>query len=228
MPSKLKYKITIDILMTITLIILMGYIFTMDLTHEIIGTIMIVLWIIHNILNWRWYKSILKTKNTLKKILITSLNILLLISIIGLIISSIILSSYVFSFLNIDKGINFARVLHMVSSYWCFILSALHLGLHVNTIINVINKNSNFFLNKKIKLIFKTLFLILSIFGIYAFYKHNLISYMFLRVQFVFFDFEQSLSSFLFDYVSMIILFSSIAYYLNLNTKKKTKEKINE
>ena len=37
---------------------------------------------------------------------------------------------YVFAFLNIHGGISLARLLHMASSYWGFVVMALHLGIH--------------------------------------------------------------------------------------------------
>ena len=40
------------------------------------------------------------------------------------------LSNHVFAFLNIRGGMSFARLLHMATSYWGFVLMALHLGLH--------------------------------------------------------------------------------------------------
>ena len=45
-----KFKIILDITMTIMFIILMGYYITGNTVHEILGTITFVLFIIHNIL----------------------------------------------------------------------------------------------------------------------------------------------------------------------------------
>ena len=42
--------------MTMTLMASMGYFITGDMPHEIIGTATIGLWIIHNVMNRKWYK----------------------------------------------------------------------------------------------------------------------------------------------------------------------------
>ena len=55
-----KFRIILDIIMTVLYIILMGYCITGNAVHEILGTITFVLFIIHNILNIKWYKSIFK------------------------------------------------------------------------------------------------------------------------------------------------------------------------
>ena len=222
MKAELKIKITVDIAMTIALILLMGYIITGDLAHEIIGTVMIILWIVHNILNRRWYSALMKGKYPLKRIINTVINLLLLLSVIGLIISSIILSTYVFSFLGIESGMGMARLLHMVSAYWCFVLSSLHLGLHWSRMINIMKSNMNVKPSKTRSVILHTVFISASCFGAYAFIKQQILLYMFLRTIFVFFDFEQSLFSFFFEYICMMILFASAAYYSSFLMNRKT------
>lgn len=55
MKTKMKIKILIDFLMTISLLFLMAYQITGQNLHEWLGAGMLVLFIIHNILNLKWY-----------------------------------------------------------------------------------------------------------------------------------------------------------------------------
>lgn len=57
-----KIRIILDIVMTCFFIVLMGYYATDNAVHEILGVITFVLFIIHNIINIKWYKSIFKGK----------------------------------------------------------------------------------------------------------------------------------------------------------------------
>lgn len=50
-----KLRIILDIVMTCLFIVLMGYYITENSIHEILGIITFVLFIIHNILNIKWY-----------------------------------------------------------------------------------------------------------------------------------------------------------------------------
>ncbi len=59
-----KFRIFIDVLMYIVFIVLMGHHITDNLIHEILGTILFVLFIIHHILNYKYYKTIFKGKYT--------------------------------------------------------------------------------------------------------------------------------------------------------------------
>ena len=145
----------------------------------------------------------------------TVINILLLLSASGLIISGIILSSYIFSFLGIDKGLAFARTLHMVSSYWYFVLSSLHLGLHWNRVINSINKYSGGKRSVIRTVMLNTAAISMSCFGIHVFIQQQIASYMFMRTFFVYFDFEKSPLLFFVEYLCMMVMFASASYYFS-------------
>ena len=62
-----KFRIVLDIVMTLLFIILMGYYVTDNTVHEILGTITFILFILHNILNIKWYKSIFKGKHNFQR-----------------------------------------------------------------------------------------------------------------------------------------------------------------
>lgn len=61
--------------------------------------------------------------------------------------------------------------------------------------------------------VLRGLALLFSGFGVYAFLKHNIADYLFLRSQFVFFDMEQPLAMFFVEYLAMMCLWACIAYY---------------
>ncbi|MDQ0899186.1 membrane-bound ClpP family serine protease [Paenibacillus sp. V4I7] len=55
-------KLVIDFMMLIFTIVAMAYSITGNRAHEIVGVFLFILFIVHNILNRRWYKAILKGK----------------------------------------------------------------------------------------------------------------------------------------------------------------------
>ena len=113
---KQNIKLMIDILMTVCLFVLMCYQYVGDKNHEIAGTIMFVLFLIHNVLNYKWYMNLQKGKYSLVRTLQIIINVLVFANMIGLMISGIILSRYVFVFLPVIGKVSFARNLHMVTS----------------------------------------------------------------------------------------------------------------
>ncbi len=130
------------------------------------------------------------------------------------------MSGYVFDFLNIHSGMIFARQLHMFSSYWGFILMSLHIGQHWNFCIGAVKRIINNKVNIVANRILKILVTCISVLGIYSFFEQNITDYLFLKTAFVFFDFDKQSAVFFWEYISMMVLFSTIAYYLNKRLQK--------
>ena len=128
MKPKAVFKILVDVLMTLALLFLMGYQFWGDVAHEWVGGGMFLLFIVHHILNKGWYQTLFGGKYVPVRIFQMIVDVLVFLSMIGLMVSGIMLSNRVFAFLNIHGGMSFARLLHMSASYWGFVLMALHLG----------------------------------------------------------------------------------------------------
>lgn len=209
-----KLTITVDIMMYIIFIILMGHHITENLIHEILGTTIFVLFIIHHILNYKYYKTIFKGKYTPKRRALLIIDLLLLISMICMIISAINISSDVFSFLNIETKI-WGRKIHMITTSWSFILMSIHVGLHLNPLINKMNKKLN-------KYIYYLLSVLIIIYGIYSFIKLNLISDMFLLNAFKYYDFNESPIIF---YLNVISVSIGVGLIVNIISNKRKKEK---
>ncbi len=87
----------INIAMPIIMITLMAYQLIGKAYHEYAGTALFIIFIIHNILNIKWYSKLFKGSYTPYRILSTIINILLLITMILLMISGIIMSEYTFA-----------------------------------------------------------------------------------------------------------------------------------
>ena len=207
---KNKIKIIIDIVMTFLFVILMGYYVTENEVHEILGTIAFVLFIIHHILNIKWYKSIFKGKHNFQRTFHMILNLLLFIAMVGMMVSGIMISADVFAFLDIPTTM-FGRRLHMLSTSWEFVLMAIHVGLHISALMNKINtkmKNSTF------EYVYYFVFVLLVGLGIYAFINLRVWEDMFLMNDFKFFDYEQSPILFYLKYLLVLIAIALVIYMI--------------
>lgn len=63
-------------------------------------------------------------------------------------------------------------------------------------------------------------------YGIYAFTRRDIGSYMLLKNQFVFFDFEEPLILFMLDYIAVMGLFVAVGHYMSEILKKLQKRKL--
>lgn len=133
---KKKSKLAVDILMTLTLLFLMGYQLWGETAHEWAGAFMLVLFLAHHVLNAAWHQNLFRGKYTRIRILTSAVDLVLFVVMICLMVSGITMSRHVFAFLPINGGMGTARLVHMAACYWGFVLMAFHLGLHWGMIVS--------------------------------------------------------------------------------------------
>ncbi len=226
MSRKVKVKIIVDTFMVILMMLLMSYSLIGENIHEGIGVGMFVLFVMHHILNAAWMKNLCKGRYTAYRILQTILVLMAFVVMAGSMISGVVLSRYAFSFLNVSGGASWARAMHMVCAYWGFAIISLHFGLHWGMIIGITKKAAG--IQSPIAIwAFRIMALLLAGYGVYAFARRQIGSYMFLKSQYVYFDFGEPLALFLLDYVAVMGMFVFIGHYLSAGAKRFVKQKRN-
>ena len=208
-----KLRMTIDIAMTVVLIGLMAYSLVGELTHEILGTAMILLFSVHHILNRRWFGALLKGKYRTFRICQTVLVFLMIVSVLASAVSGIVLSQHLYKFLNISKGASIARSVHMVCAYLNYILMSLHLGLHWNMMISAMSKSRERRNGTGVWILWVAAISI-SAYGAYAFIKRQIGEYLFLRTHFLFLDPTEPVIFFFMDYMAIMVLFVFLGHCL--------------
>lgn len=212
MKIKSKIKIITDIAMTVLLMFVMGYPFFGRKEHEWLGAAMFILFLLHHILNLQWHKNLFKGRYNAMRIISLVVDVLVFVTMIAQMVSGIIMSRYVFKFLNITSGMAVARKVHLMMAYWGFILMSFHIGLHLNMIIGMIKKNRK---NKSMSKPSFVIGLLIFGYGIYAFIKRDFYSNMFLKKEFVFFNYDESRLWFYLDYFAIMWLFIFVAYVIS-------------
>lgn len=222
MRAKRKFKIVIDIMMTAALPLLMAYQLIGEAVHEWLGICMFLLFVCHHLLNGHWHRNLLKGRYNRIRLIGTAVDILLFIIMISLAVSGVMMSKHIFVFLQIDDGAGIARIMHLLASYWGLVLMSVHIGLHWN-MISVMIKRAMQKEESTVKrrIISKITVAVICSYGIYAFVKRKLGTYLFLKSEFVFFDFREPLFLFLADYIAIMILFGFIGKQLGTHRQKK-------
>lgn len=218
MNKKVRAKIIVDLLMTAALLLLMPYEMIGEDFHEWVGVGMFFLFVTHHILNRKWTRNLLKGKYTPFRIAQTILVALILASMLGSMFSGIILSRHVFSFMEIRGGMAVARTIHMAAAYWGFVLMSLHLGFHWSMLMGVAHRR---FKGSSAagKWMARIIAAVIAGYGLYAFIKRDIGSYMLLQVHFVFFDYEEPVICFILDYAAAMGLLLFIGHYLGIALK---------
>lgn len=220
MKKKRILKIILDLLMTILLPLLMIQALAGEELHEWIGILMFTLFIMHHILNFNWYKNLLKGKYNAVRGIGTLVNTAILICMIFIAISGVLLSKYVFAFLEVSQGISFARAAHMICTHWLFVLTSTHLGMYLNVIKNYMEQSTKRKLGTVSSRVLKILFATITIYGVKVSIDTKLWQYMFYRAQFMFYNFSQTAFRVYLVYVSMMILFAVIGYFVSTKLRE--------
>lgn len=193
-----------DAALTILLLACMGCQFFGGMSHELLGTAMLALLILHHVLNRKWYGSLFKGRYGAVRALYTVLGLLLIVVTLALMYSGVVISRYVFGFLQIESGTALARRLHLACSYWGFILMSLHIGLHCGRAFAA--------MNRRIRCAALALWMLLSAYGIYAFISRGFADFLLFRSEFAFADGSEPAVYFYLDYLAVMSACAALSY----------------
>ena len=223
MKPKLILKISVDFSMTAVLLLLMAYSLVGEEAHEWLGVGIVALCVLHHILNVSWSKTLFKGKYTPYRIAQTTVVVLVTLAMLGSMISGILLSRTVFTFIGNRPLQAVAQTAHLLCAYWGFAVLSLHLGLHWG---NILNMAERLFKKKSAarKWTMRVVGWLVAGYGVYAFIKRNFAGYMFLQIHFVFFDLDEPLILYLLDYIAVMGAFVCAGHYLAKILKFKRSE----
>lgn len=211
-PGRTKGKMAVDILMTAVLLGLMTYSFIGEKAHERLGMAMVFLFILHLILNRSWFLGLGRGKYTPYRVFQTMITILIFSTMIGSMVSGILISQSLFSGWTQRNVYEAAAMAHLFCAYWGFILMSAHIGLHWRMIQGIMKSRMSKELPPVIQWILRIFAAGVVVYGAYAFFHNRYPSYLFLKTHFVMYDFDATLGSVLFDEITVMGLFLCLAY----------------
>lgn len=209
--SKKKQKMIVDTGMVVLLPMLMAYSLIGEVFHEIAGTLMMILTVIHLIQNRKWLAAIPRGRYAPKRVFQTVLDLMLIVLLVLQPLSGILMSRHLYTFIQIPGISSLMRQLHMVLAYWGFVLISLHAGTHL---IPAANKLRN--MPTTAKSATSAGVAVMCVYGVYAFLKRQIPAYMFMRSMFVFFDYSESRVRFFVDYLAVMALFTVLSLVITV------------
>ena len=209
-----KRKI-LDAAMVLLLPMLMAYSLIGEAFHEVAGTLMLALFILHHWMNRAWWKNLFKGQYSPQRVFQTALNLLLLIFMIAQPLCGILISKHLYTFLPTDGVSSVARAIHLPLANWGFVLMSLHAGTHLSAMLPK---------GRKKAAVLGCLGAV-SLYGAYAFVKRQIPAYLFLKLPFAFFDYSEPRVFFLADYLTVMILLTMLGYGIMMLLKVRRNAK---
>ena len=214
MSSRENLKIAVDIALFLLLVFCMGFHLWGMLAHEIAGTAMLALLIVHNLLNRHWYKSILRGRYSAVRLWLSVLVLMVLAAGLALAYSSEIISKYVFAFLPDWGSQAQAHRLHLWAAYWGMMLMSLHLGLHWSKFMRLGDFSGVVLHGKWLGIAAKIAAFGIAAYGAYAFVARSCLDYLLFRSVFFMFDRTETAGGFYVDYLCIMGAGIFVSHYL--------------
>ena len=205
MKVKKAVKVVLDIAMALVLVAIMTTALVQEAPHEWLGVTLFVLMAIHIVLNRKWLASIFRGRHSALRIVQIVVIVGLAGCIIGQFASSLVLSKHAFGFLPAFPGAGWARSVHMLCSYWAFVLAFAHAGLHARA-----PKNMTSWQKWAVRIIIAAV----ACFGAFSFAQLGLWHYLTGQVQFAFADYSVPLALAFARYASVAVLVAGVFHYV--------------
>ena len=207
-------KRSVDVIMYVFFLILMGQCVLRGAAHEWIGIAVSVLFVLHNVLNYKWYKALFKGKYTVLRSVQTAVNFLLILAVLGCAVSGVLISQHIFS-VGSGSAIEFGRHLHLVITAWAFVLMTVHLGLHWS-IFTAIGKKIS--MSEKARRSLHILGCVLAaglcLYGLYQFVDRRFWEELFHLIDYQKeYDYSQSLPAYFIGTAALSVPFVAAAHY---------------
>lgn len=178
-----------------------------EFAHEWLGMVAFALFVAHQVLNRRWWARLLKGRYTVLRALGTAANLGLALCMLAQMASCVILSKHALGWLPAFDGAWWARVMHLLGSYWGFVLASVHAGLHLAGPARALARRGGALL-----WIARAAAVAVACFGAWSFVQLDFGAYLALASQFVFVDPTVPLALTAAEYASTGVLFAVIAH----------------
>ncbi len=185
MKGNRAIKTAVDVAMAIVLLAIMTTALVQEMPHEYLGIAIFVLMVVHIVLNRKWLAAALRGRLGIQYAPHIVLIVALVVCFVGMVASSLVLSKFAFGFLPAMPGASWARRVHMLFSYWMFVLTFAHMGLHIR----VPRRMETWKLWT-----LRVVTVAIACYGVYAFVRLGLFAYLTGQVQFAMADFETPLA----------------------------------
>ncbi|GEM_PF-5596593 len=114
----------------------LAYYWLGNLAHELAGTGMFLLIIVHNLFNRRWYKTLAPGRPRAGGLINGATIVLLAAAMLVLLLTSLMISRSMFTFLPFSGGFS-TRQIHILVAWWALIIVSLHLGMRWAMLMNL-------------------------------------------------------------------------------------------
>ena len=128
MNPVLLLRLVLDGVAAALLLFAFSYYWQGNAAHEVAGTAMFMLLVVHGAFHRRWFATMAKAPRARRGMFDIALTLLLLAGMLVLLATSLVISETVFAGWRWDKDFT-VRQIHVGAAYWLLVVVSIHLGL---------------------------------------------------------------------------------------------------
>jgi hypothetical protein len=208
-----RIRLLLDFLAVVLIIACLAYWWLDNLSHELFGTALFALVLVHNVYNRRWYVGVMKRKVDAARIVNLVTIICLAIVMTLMLVTSLLVSRDLFPFTALS-GAFAVREIHMFAGYWVVLIIAIHLGTRWEVVMNTVRTTFGMEQPNALRAWVARFFaLLIAAWGVKSFSDMAFGSKLMLTYALDMWDFNESTLGFFINYISIIGLFSAVTHY---------------
>ncbi len=184
-----------------------------NVAHELAGTAMFLLVIMHNVFNRRWYDTIPKARCEARGLFNIAVTFLLLLAMLALLITSALISNALSGILSAYGGFT-VRQMHTLAAYWLFVIVSVHLGLRWPLILGVARKLTGISQPNALRtLALRVIAILIAIHGVWSSFELAIGTKLSMQVALDWWNFEESVAGFFVHCIAIAGLYNCLTYY---------------
>ena len=205
-------RLAFDLTAASLLLIGLAYWWLGNVAHEVVGTAMFVLLVVHNVFNRRWYGTVARTREP-RGLINVGLTFLLLAGMLALLVTSVLISNTLAGFLPSWGGFT-VRQIHTFAAYWVLVIVSIHLGLRWPMIMGVARSLLGIATPSPARtLALRALAAVIAIHGIWSSFALGIGTKLAMQVTLDWWNFEESVAGFFIHCVAIAGLYMFLTYY---------------
>lgn len=213
MNSVFRLRLLFDLVAASLILFGFSYWWLGNTAHELAGTAMFLLLIVHNVFNRRFYGTIARTRKEARSLFNVVVTATLLVAMLALLLTSLLISHALSGVMSAYGGFT-VRQIHTLAAYWALVIVAVHLGLRWPGIMgvahNLLGLSSR---NTARTWMLRLVATAIAIYGIWSSFVLNLGTRLTMQTTLDWWNFEESVAGFFAHCVAIAGLYIALTYY---------------
>ncbi|CAK7255783.1 MULTISPECIES: DUF4405 domain-containing protein [unclassified Shinella] len=206
-------RLFLDLLAAGLLLFAFSYWWLGNVAHELAGTAMFLLVIVHNVFNRRWYGAIPKARRDVRGLFNIVVTFLLLVAMLALLVTSVLISHALSGVMSPFGGFT-VRQIHTLAAYWVLVIVAVHLGLRWPMLMGVARKLARITQPSAARtLVLRMIAILVAIHGVWSSFALAVGTKLSMQMTLDWWNFEESVMGFFVHCIAILGLYICLTYY---------------